>query len=380
MFRDYVEKHITKWSRGESPSGLSERLLSAGLRGASLGWMLGSAVKMKAYDWGIRKGQSIECPVLCIGNLSSGGTGKTPMVRYVASFLVEKGRRPAIVSRGYGRESGDGAVLVSDGESVLVGRKAAGDEPFYLAQNCPGVAVAVGSSRVDAARLVLERCDVDVIVLDDGFQHRALRRDSDIVLWDSTQPMDTAALLPRGLLREGFSALDRARALVLTRCNLSDNADDMFARVKQMAPHLSVFRNGLEACGLKAVGEESIGLDGHVLAGASIGAFCGIGNPESFWRLLESEEARLVHRHGFPDHCRPSVGALQDFERAAVEKGAAWIAITEKDLVNLPAEWKPGIPVYAVVTRLFWEGGAGEFERFLLEEIERAGVNRVKKF
>jgi tetraacyldisaccharide 4'-kinase len=287
-----------------------------------------------------------------------------------ARHYLGRGLRPAIVSRGYRRGGGTGPLLVSDGRTVLVDAREAGDEPFMMASCLEGVAVAVGARRVEAARLVLRRCGADVILLDDGFQHRALARDCDIVLWDAMRPADVARPLPLGLLREGFGGLRRASALLVTRSNLGSSQRVFLRRIKRFAPRLLIFHVGLRIDALSPLegADESVA----ALRDSPVAALCGIGNPASFWRLLEVEGARLTARRAFPDHHRPSVAELEDFEREARGSGARRLLMTEKDLRNLPENWRPvDMSALVVRTRLDWGDDGGRFFAFLDEQVRR---------
>jgi len=179
----------------------------------------GAAVRARnrLFDLGALPQQDVGCPVVSVGNLSVGGTGKTPMAIRVAGMLADRGMRPAVLSRGYGGRSAAPVLVVSDGGRILAGPDEAGDEPVLIARRLPGVPVLAGAKRAVTGRYARENLGADVLVLDDGFQHRWIRRDLDIVLLDSRAPLGNGFLLPRGPLREPPEALGRAGAVVFTR-------------------------------------------------------------------------------------------------------------------------------------------------------------------
>jgi len=361
-----VRELVHAWADGQEPHGVAQRALSAGLRAASGLWWLGTVCRSATFRSGLRRRRRVDCPVVSVGNLTVGGTGKTPVVIEVARFFWRTGRRVAVVSRGYARKAERVPLVVSRGEGdLLVGPREAGDEPAMIARALPQVAVVVGARRHDACRLARSECGADVIVLDDGFQHQALARDCDLVLWDALRPADHMALLPRGLMREGLGALRRAHGLIFTRCNLGGPTEPVLARVKRAAPHLVVFFSDLLAGDLRPFGAPGDRAPAETLRGRRVAAVCGLGNPRSFWRLLESLGADLVLRHAFPDHYRPTRRELDSLVAKASDAGAQQVIVTEKDLENLPNEWAPGIPALALPVRVSLGEDARRFEAFL---------------
>jgi tetraacyldisaccharide 4'-kinase len=253
-----------------------------------------------------------------------------------------------------------------------------------MAREMPGVAVVVGADRHAAARVAIKSCGAEVILLDDGFQHRALARDCDIVLWDTLRPAEAMALLPRGLMREGLGALRRAHALVFTRANLGEPTRRILGRIKRIAPHLTIFHSSLVPHALyplpawNAGGESPSttepGTNETVtiasLQGAPLAAFCGLGNPVSFWRLIDETGARTVARHAFPDHYRPTAADLDAFLREAAAAGAQRVLITAKDAENLPDSWQPSLPVCVLTAQVGFGEDAERFWAFLTRAAE----------
>jgi tetraacyldisaccharide 4'-kinase len=360
---------VCRWADGAAPAGRSEQLLAGGLRVFSWLYAGGALLNALAYDTRLKPIRTLPVPVLCFGNLSTGGTGKTPLVMEAARLLLDAGFKPAVVSRGYRRVNTAAVVVVSDGRTIRATLETAGDEPLLMARQLPGVTVVVGADRYQAGRVACEQCGSNILLLDDGFQHRALARDCDLVLWDSLRPFEAGALLPRGLMREGFGALRRAHALILTRANLAPEPADLLARVRREAPHLEVFRTEIQIdtilpCRVNAERHEPFSISS--VRDHPVAAFCGLGNPHSFWRLLAVNGLHLVDRRAFPDHYRPSASELNDLERMASSRGAQHLLMTEKDAENLPSGWTPSLPAWVVRPALSLGGDAERFRKFLL--------------
>lgn len=356
-----------EWAQGRKPSGPGEQFWAGGLRLASLAYGLGHEARMKLFDWHLRAQHRLPCPVFCVGNLTVGGTGKTPLVLETARILQKLGRKVAIVSRGYRRENPGRPLLVSDGENILAEGPQAGDEPRMLARALPGVIIVLCARRYEGGLLAVDQ-GADVVLLDDGFQHRSLARDCNIVLWDSLRPWRSAALLPRGMMREGFSALKRAQAAVFTRSNLGPSQKSLAARMKRQAPHLTLFEAPLQATGVIhwETGAEK-GLE--KLGQANWAAFCGIGNPDSFWKLLETEGAVVSFRKALPDHHRPRPEEMAALVQEALHSGANALICTEKDRENLPSGFTSALPLYILKAQMGLEKDTYRYERFLASHL-----------
>lgn len=268
-------------------------------------------------------------PVLSVGNLTVGGTGKTPFVAWLAGRLRELGARPAIVSRGYGGQAGRGPLVVSSGEGPLCDAARAGDEPYLLARLLRGVPVLAGSDRWRGAEVAAE-AGADVVILDDGFQHRRLARDLDIVLLDASNPFGNYRLLPAGLLREPVRALSRADVVVITRCRQQSESIKLIERVvRHHNLDIPILRAGHKSAGFFNPAGEAVNRPASALA------FCGIGNPNRFRIDLESEGIELVDFRVFSDHHVYSPREIVQLRRQARDRGAVLLT-TEKDLVRLP--------------------------------------------
>jgi len=270
---------------------------------------------------------SVDLPVISIGNLTWGGTGKTPIVAWLARYLVEKGRKPAIVSRGYGGQAGRGPVTVSRGQGPLCSAEVCGDEPFWLAKTLAGVSIYCGSDRQAGATAARAAGD-DVVILDDGFQHRRLSRDLDIVLVDSSQPFGNGKLIPAGVLREPLHGLARADVILLTRSTVSDTHARLEDTIRRYNAEVPILLSGHRAAGF-------IDLQGSEAARPSRAvAFCGIGNPERFRQDLQALGIEIVSFHARRDHQRYRTEEIDTLARLASQSGAMLVT-TEKDLARL---------------------------------------------
>ncbi len=306
---------------------------------APVAWAYGAAVRRRnrGYD---RPGaaRSAPIPVLSVGNLAAGGTGKTPVVAWLVRRLVAAGRRPAVVTRGYGGRAGRGPLLVSLGDGPRVGPEVCGDEPVMLARSLPGALVLAGSDRVAVAAAAAAE-GADVAVLDDGFQHRRLARDLDLVLLDGTDPLGNGRLLPAGPLREPPESLVRADAVIVTRCSPTAEVPEIAALVGRYAPGIPVLRSGHRRDGFVSASAEPVPRPGRAVA------FCGIGNPAPFLRDLEEDGVVIAAARVFPDHHPYLARELRGLSKLASKHGASLVT-TEKDLVRVPAA--AGVSVLAL--------------------------------
>jgi len=285
-----------------------------------------TALRNRFYD-DPRRVHRASLPVLSVGNITVGGTGKTPLVAWLATGLQSDGRRPAVVSRGYGGTAGRGPLVVSVGQGPQVSADSCGDEPRMLAESLPGVVIVVGSDRrrgVEEAR----RLGADTVILDDGFQHRRLARDLDVVLLDASDPLGGNALLPAGRLREAAGGLVRAGVILVTR----DPTKERFAEVERLArrynPDAPILAAGHRRVGFFGPGGEPVPRPGRIVA------FCGIGNPASFRSDLESEGCEILRFEARRDHHAYGAAELRDLGRAA-GAAEATLVTTEKDLARL---------------------------------------------
>ncbi len=303
----------------------------------------GVAARLSAYRRGLLPVRRAARPVLSVGNVAAGGTGKTPFVRWLAGELVARGRRPSILTRGYGRRS-RGTVVVSDGAGALASVRDAGDEPALLARALPTVPIVADVRRSRAASAAETLAPATTIhLLDDGFSHVALARDLDVVLLDATAPDAGGALLPAGRLREPLESLARADLLVVTKTEQADasRALDLAARY---APGVPVYLAATRVLGI----HDSAGLAVAPadLPGATCVAVAGVARPEAFLATLSGLGVTPAATLAFRDHAAYGPAALGRIERAAEESGATAVVTTEKDAVKLVG--RLGLAVYSV--------------------------------
>lgn len=332
-----IEGYLLAVARGRS--GLVPTLLRGLLSALAPVYCAGLELYLLPYSLGLRKRRRLPCPVLCIGNLTTGGTGKTPMTQTLCRLLHAEGRRVVILSRGYGGQNEYGCAVVSDGERLLLTAPESGDEAYLLASTLPGIPVVVGKDRRVTGALAWERFQPDVIVLDDGMQFWQLHRDLDIVLLNACEPFDNGWTFPRGLLREPPSHLRRAGIVVLTNAQRAgrDQIAAVTRQVAKLAPNRPVLTADLEPTGLHDL-TGKIDYPVAWLQGRKVAALCALGNPTAFEAMLETLGADLVARFRFRDHKVISADELTRVCAEARTSGAEVIITTEKDAVKLASE------------------------------------------
>jgi len=323
------------WSRIHRRRGFSpESLLTAPLSGL---YGLAVRVRMKAYSRA--GGSSLPGFVVSIGNLTVGGTGKTPAACMLARWALHEGYRVAVLSRGYGGHYGEKVLEVSDEHGINATPAEAGDEPVLMARRLPGVPVVVSRQRYLAGLRALEKHGSDFFILDDGFQHLGLKRNLDLVLVDATNPFGNGHLLPWGPLREPFVHLERAHAFLLTRAG--DGAGgDVAALLSERFPGKPLFRSDhLPERIFFPFRREAY--PPRRLEGKRVAAFAGIGRPEAFHDTLKRLGAEVVVFKAFPDHHLYTPGEIQALIMEKEGHGADWLITTEKDWVRLESLGPP---------------------------------------
>jgi len=314
-------------------------------------WLYGRAQALRrwAYRRGLLRSEHPGVPVVSVGNIAAGGTGKTPCVETICRLFLGAGVRPAVLSRGYKGSLRGGVGVVSDGEEVRLQPEEAGDEPVLLARRLPGVPVLVGRDRRVTGRLAVEQFGAQVLVLDDGFQHLRLARDLDVVLLDARHPFGNGHCFPRGLLRETPRALAEADLVLLTRTRRSDSQQTEAVRgaVRRHNPSVPVLPTAHAPLALVDVASgEAGGLER--LAGLKVLAFAGIGTPEAFFRELGELGAKVLEAVPFPDHHRYARPDLDQLEHWAGLMNAQALVTTEKDGVRLLEHLPLRLPVLAL--------------------------------
>lgn len=283
---------ITKIHYDKNAKGLLVKLLELG----SIFYGLGSGLKNKLYDKKIFKPKKVDAFVISVGNITTGGVGKTPVVSEIAKHLIANREKVAIVSRGYGGKlSNKNINVISDGEKVFYNAKLAGDEPFWLAQNTKGCVVITTKNRYNGAKYAVEKFGTTKIILDDGFQHRKLYRDLDIVLMDSKMGFGNEKLLPAGPLREGMEAFSRIDKLVVVSKDVDHSRAEKLAKIMAKKMKVSTF-----VCKTEPDLVYNIKTGERLAYGAEITAVCAIGQPKQFYQFLNSYQIKQTI--DFDDH------------------------------------------------------------------------------
>ncbi|MBV9391420.1 MAG: tetraacyldisaccharide 4'-kinase [Verrucomicrobia bacterium] len=344
----------------EKKNGARAVLLRAILKLLSFIYLSIVQARLHLYRTRIFRDRQLGCPVISIGNLTVGGTGKTPVVEKFAIALQSGGRKVAILSRGYKSIDGrrkrkwwerlldDGKDVsprvVSDGETVLLDSAASGDEPFMLASNLRGVAVVVDKDRIKAGLHAINSLGADTLVLDDGLQYLPLKHRLDIVLIDRQAPFGNEHLLPRGTLREPPKNLRRASYIFITKCNGESN-DDLIRRIRRYNRTAEIIECAHRPLYLRHVYEDKR-VPLSYLQGAYIGALSGIAAPESFEDGLRKLGAKLELYRRFADHHRYTAKELTSFIQRCVRRDVSAIITTEKDAVRFPIVKPLSVPIY----------------------------------
>jgi tetraacyldisaccharide 4'-kinase len=310
-------------------------------------------LREKCYQKNIFKSTPFEVPVISVGNLTLGGTGKTPMTQFLARLLQENGFRPAIISRGYGGATKERINIVSDGKEIFLGADYVGDEPRMLAETLPGVPVLTGIVRkLPAAEAV--KMGANVLLLDDGFQHMAIRRDLDFVLFNADRLAGNSRVFPGGDLREPIHALNRCHAFVLTSINEhnKERAESFKALLNKKFPGKVIFFSRTQPTGLvlqKATGERRTAQPKEI-ANQRCFAFCGIARPEGFQQTLKELYINPVALRALPDHFAYAPRTVHQLIQEAQKNQASCFLCTEKDLVKL-RQFDLQLPLYGVAMK-----------------------------
>jgi len=340
-----IKKKIQNIMTGEGGSSLSsvEFILF------TLSIFYGGLVKFrsKAYDKGIIKSKKLSCKVISIGNITVGGTGKTPMTIYVAELVQRLGFVVVVISRGYKGELEKTGGIVSNGKTVLMGPEKAGDEPFMLAARLNNIPVIVGKDRFEAGMQAVKNFNPDVIILDDAFQHLKLQRDINLVLLDAKHPFGNLRLLPRGILREPPSSLLRSDAFVMTRSGLASEIEvkNTLTGLKELtqskpvfktshAPYAYIVKKGKHIA-FESISTSSLLYDFDFLKNRKVFTFAGIARNNDFFHTVESFKCDTADFLGFEDHHRYSDNDLNRIFSLAEKANVEFLITTEKDYARI---------------------------------------------
>lgn len=311
-------------------------------------WLYGLVcrVRLLLYRYGWLKQERLAARVVSVGNITVGGTGKTPLVIHLTQKLKERSRRVAILTRGYKREKREMVELTADNKEKANWREV-GDEPYLLAGRLSDVPVMVGKRRAVSGKRAIERYGSEILLLDDGFQHLKVFRNLDIVVIDSVNPFGNGKLLPSGILREPVSSLRRADVFVLTKTDQTSDTDELIRILKTQNPRALVVRSVHRVSGMADLFDGSP-INQRDVEGKDAFLFSGIGNPRSFEKTVEQLNVNILGHRVFPDHFAYRRQDAENLIRQAQAVGAGIIVTTEKDSVRIPLIKRPGIPFYAL--------------------------------
>lgn len=334
--------------------------------------------RLALYRAGVLVTQQISVPVISVGNITTGGTGKTPLVSWLARQLANSGHGVCILTRGYGRSDPSRQVIVSDGQRLLADVSASGDEPRLLAESLLHTAAVISNAdRVSAANWAIEHLNSNVMVLDDAFQHLAIARDLNLVTIDSTNPWGGRFLLPRGRLREPLTGLSRADAIIVTRANLNSKIDSLREELVQLGQGLPVILSQMSTTRIVSLGSSNDDMDQEVVSPLPIQpvlAFCALGNPDSFFQHVAGDGHEVAKTVSFRDHYPYTQSDVDELCRIARACGAQSMVTTAKDAVKL-RELRFDVPCFVVEIDMKFDDEKKVIE-LVNQAIQTARVNR----
>lgn len=362
------------------------RFLLGTLRGISCLFAGIVRVRLFLYNFGIMRRYPLGCQIISVGNITAGGTGKTPVVEIFARELQKSGRKVAILSRGYRKRERPWVQrlfserivpprVVSDGKHTLLDSEMGGDEPYMLATNLPGIVVLVDKDRVKSGRYAIKRFGCDTLLLDDGFQYWKLKHRLDLVLVDKTNPFGNGHLLPRGILREPIRNLKRADFIFITKSD--GNSTDLRSQIRDLNPTAEIVECCHKPRFLKNV-YTSTRLDLGWLKGKTVITLAGIAAPQGFEDSLRAMGARVIYCYRYADHHRYAAQEIIDAVNKASDLNADAVLTTEKDAVRFPHLETTPVPVFYLRITIELLNGTDSFhdavERICFKKHARSGT------
>ena len=343
----------------DKPKGFRKNFAFASLRFFSFLFLTGWWIRKSVYRSGLVRRKRLSCPVISVGNITTGGAGKTPIVIFLAKYFARQGKRVAVLSRGYGRETKSSSLVwVSDGQKLLATAEEGGDEPVLIARSVPQAAVLVCKDRHRAGLAALRTFKPDLFILDDGYQRRfELHRDLDILAIDGVNPFSTGWVLPAGLLREPLEALSEADVFVINKVNLCRSPEDVRTVLQRHNPKAYLVEAHYKPTVLRdfQTGKEMKPSD---LDRVSVGAFSGVANSLSFVRTLADFKVLIHHSYNLRDHYAYTRENLKAILQDAHLRGLQYLITTEKDEVKIPKDMESPIPI--LVLEIDWEAVHGK--------------------
>ena len=304
---------------------------------ASLFYFLAYKIRLSLYKLNILKKQNISAIVISIGNISSGGTGKTPLTIDIAKYFLKEGYKVAVLSRGYKRKISskqtDAPILVSDGQEIITDYEVSGDEPYLIAKKVPKAMVLVNKNRYRAGLSAI-KLGAEILILDDGYQHIQFNRNENILLLDSYNPFDNGYLLPRGKLRELPDSIKRATAIVLSNSDKSILQENDLAKINHFRAAKPVISMKYKVKRFTALNLKKT-ITTEEAKGLKVIAFCGIGNPQSFLDTLKENKLNIVNFMTFEDHHYYSYDDIKQIIQSASNHKIENIVTTEKDAIKI---------------------------------------------
>ena len=375
-----LQTYFLHMLQNKEVEGITMHIIAAILYAFSLVYEQLVNIKLLAYKIGLSSRQKLNCYVISLGNITVGGTGKTPTAQKLARDIRDLGYRVVILNRGY-RAKWHGEVgIVSDGKQLHMDAAEAGDEAYMLAKHLPNVPVLIGAQRAVTGQYAIEHFGAEVAILDDGYQHWQLVRDMDILLVDAVNVFGNGHLLPRGTLRESMSHISRADVCLMTKVDQAAEGSCEYIRE-------TVHKYNAEAKIVESIHQPRCfipladwyidlagpGVDVTTITGKRVMAVSAIGNPASFERTLKDLGAIIIESLRYPDHHEYTMGEIQDVLQQAEAQGAEAIVITEKDAVKIPVDvakenWS--IPIYVICVEVKFQSGAKEFQQELKRRLE----------
>ncbi len=359
------------WSNIHESKKLS--VVTALLTMLSFIYGLGVRLRLIAYSIGALKARSLSARIVSIGNITVGGTGKTPFVAMLAEWANRRGLKAAILSRGYKGKRISGSIVVSDGMEVLASVDEVGDEPVLLARKLSSIPVLVSKRRQAAGDLAVRQFGSEVLFLDDGYQHLSLRRDLDILLIDARRQFGNGFLLPRGPLREPLEQIRRADLIVITKCTTDCTGDSLEDFLRSNFPDKPIYRSAHlpDRIVFPVLGET---YSPDFMALKKLVVFAGLAYPADFLLTVESLGARVVHFEAFPDHHLFAQRELGNLVSRKKSLGADFLLTTEKDWVRIDGRVQVGVDIAVLKVKTGLLSESDSFFEMIMKGIERSSL------